>query len=43
MDKKEEIENMSNNELRDEKLMKNIIKTLKENKLYPLDIIQNEI
>ena len=41
--KKEEIENMSNNELRDEKLMKNIIKTLKENKLYPLDIIQNEI
>lgn len=41
--KKEEIENMSDNELRDEKLIKNTIKTLKEDKLYPLDIIQNEI
>ena len=39
----EKIEKMDNNELRDENLIKNTIKSIKENKIYPLEIIQDEI
>ena len=36
---KEELENMNIENLRDEGLIKRTLKMLKENKLYPLDII----
>lgn len=37
---KEELENMDSETLRDEKLIKRTLKALKENKLYPLDVIE---
>lgn len=37
---KEELENMNNENLRDEKLIKRTLELLKENKLYPLDTIE---
>ena len=37
---KEELENMNSEDLRDEKLIKKTLKMLKENKLYPLDMIE---
>lgn len=37
---KEELENMDNQELRDEKLIKRTLENLKENKVYPLDMIE---
>ena len=37
---KEELENMNIEHLRDEGLIKRTLKMLKENKLYPLDIIE---
>lgn len=39
----EKIEKMDNNELRDENLIKSTIKSIEENKIYPLEIIQDEI
>ena len=37
---KEELKNMTSKNLRDEKLIKCILKMLLENKLYPLDVIE---
>ena len=37
---KEELMNMTDKELRDEKLIKSTLKMLEENKLYPLDVIE---
>ena len=37
---KEKLENMNSEDLRDEKLIKKTLKMLKENKLYPLDMIE---
>ena len=37
---KEELKNMTSKHLRDEKLIKCILKMLLENKLYPLDVIE---
>ena len=37
---KEELKNMKSKNLRDEKLIKCILKMLLENKLYPLDVIE---
>ena len=37
---KEELKNMRSETLRDEKLIKSILKMLEENKLYPLDVIE---
>ena len=37
---KEELKNMTSENLRDEKLIKSTLKMLEENKLYPLDVIE---
>lgn len=37
---KEELMNMTDKELRDEKLIKSTLKMLEKNKLYPLDVIE---
>ena len=38
---KEELECMNSEKLRDERLIKRTLNMLKENKLYPLDVIEN--